>query len=93
MRTRRTHLVIATAAAIVLGGTERLLACPFCFGAQETSLVNGTKLGILVLLIIVLAVQGAFAAFFIYLSRRAKRIADLDLDSEWSELQGGASRL
>jgi len=29
---------------------------------------------------ITLAVQGAFVAFFLYLRRRAKRIADLDLD-------------
>lgn len=84
--------VIAMAAAMVLGGSSSALACPFCFGAQETSLVDGTRLGILVLLIIVLAVQGAFAGFFIYLRQRAKRIADLDLDIEWSELQGGASK-
>jgi hypothetical protein len=37
-------------------------------------------------------VQAAFVSFFLYLRRRAKLIADLDLDSEWSELQGGASR-
>jgi len=36
---------------------------------------------------ITLAVQGAFVAFFLYLRRRAKRIADLDLDTEWAELQ------
>jgi hypothetical protein len=38
-------------------------------------------------------VQGAFAAFFFYLRKRAKRIADIDLDTEWSQLQGGASRI
>ena len=82
----------ALAAAMVIGGSSNAFACPFCFGAQETSLVDGTRLGILVLLIIVLVVQGAFASFFIYLRQRAKRIADLDLDIEWSELQGGASK-
>ena len=83
---------IATFAAVVFGGSASVLACPMCFGAQETSLVNGTRLGILVLLGIVLAIQGAFAGFFIYLRRRAKRIAELDLDIEWSELQGGTSK-
>jgi hypothetical protein len=39
------------------------------------------------MLAILLAVQGGFVAFFLYLRKRAKRIADLDLDSEWSELQ------
>jgi hypothetical protein len=55
-------------------------------------MVDGTRLGILVLLVITLAVQGGFLGFFLYLRRRAKRIADLDLDIEWAKLQGGASR-
>ena len=85
--------ISTTAAAIVIGGSSSALACPVCFGAQETSLVDGTKLGILALLGITLLVQGSFAGFFIYLRKRAKRIAEIDLDTEWSELQGGASRL
>ena len=44
------------------------------------------------LLIVTFAVQGAFVGFFLYLRKRAKLIADIDLDNEWSELQGGASR-
>jgi hypothetical protein len=99
MKVRRTHLGIrrafTTAAAVVIGGSSSVLACPVCFGAfhaEETSLVDGTKLGILALLAVTLAVQGAFLGFFLYLRQRAKRIADLDLDTEWSELQGGASR-
>jgi heme/copper-type cytochrome/quinol oxidase subunit 2 len=86
--------VLAMAAAIVIGGSSSVLACPVCFldGAEETALVDGTKLGILALLAITLAVQGAFLGFFLYLRQHAKRIADIDLDSEWSKLQGGASR-
>jgi heme/copper-type cytochrome/quinol oxidase subunit 2 len=61
-----------------------------CFGAHETSIIDGTRLGILVLLAITLTVQGAFVAFFLYLRKRAKRIADIDLDTEWSELQGAS---
>ena len=96
MKTRRTHLaigrVLTMAAAIVIGGSSSALACPVCFlnGAEETSLVDGTKLGILALLVITLAVQGAFLAFFLYLRKRAKQIADIDLDNEWSELQGAS---
>jgi hypothetical protein len=81
-----------TAAAIVIGGSSSVFACPVCFGATETSMIDGAKLGILVLLAITLAVQGGFLGFFLYLRKRAKRIADIDLDTEWSELQGGASR-
>jgi hypothetical protein len=84
--------VLMTAVAVVIGGSSSVLACPMCFGAHETSLVDGTKLGILALLGITLSVQGGFVGFFLYLRRRAKRIADIDLETEWSELQGGASR-
>jgi hypothetical protein len=80
--------VVTTAAAVLIFGSSSVLACPMCFGAAETSMVDGTKLGILVLLVITLAVQGAFVGFFLYLRKRAKRIADADLDTEWSDLQG-----
>jgi len=81
--------VIATVAAVVVCGGASLLACPVCFsdGAEETSLISGTKLGIMVLLAITLVVQGGFLGFFLYLRQRAKRIADIELDAEWSELQ------
>ena len=77
-----------TAAAVMIGGGSSVLACPVCFGAEETSMVDGTKLGVLVLLAVTLAVQGGFVGFFLYLRRRAKLIADIELDDEWSELQG-----
>ena len=71
---------------------KTVVACAMCFGAQETSMIDGAKLGVLVMLAILFAVQGGFVAFFLYLRNRAKRIADIDLETEWSELQGGASR-
>ena len=91
----RIRRVFMMAAAMVIGGSSSVFACPVCFGlldAEDSSMIDGTKLGILVLLAITLGVQGAFVAFFLYLRRRAKRIADIDLDIEWSKLQGGASR-
>ncbi|PYR92440.1 MAG: hypothetical protein DMF84_13095 [Acidobacteria bacterium] len=75
---------------MVIGGGSSVLACPMCFGAEETSMVDGTKLGVLVMLGVLLAVQGGFVAFFLYLRKRAKRIADVELDTEWSELQGAS---
>jgi hypothetical protein len=80
--------VLATAAAVVIGGSSSLLACPVCFGAEETAMIDGAKLGVLVMLGILFAVQGGFVGFFFYLRERAKRIADMELDTEWSELQG-----
>ena len=65
-----------------------IVACTVCFGkAEETAIVDGTQLGILLLLGVTLAVQGGFVAFFLYLRKRAKRTADVELDDEWSELQ------
>jgi hypothetical protein len=77
-----------TAAAVMFGGGTSVLACPVCFGAEETSMIDGAKLGVLVMLGILFAVQGGFVGFFLYLRKRAKRIADVELDTEWSELQG-----
>lgn len=84
--------VVATAAALMVAGSTSALACPVCFGAEETSMIDATRLGILVMLGITLAVQGGFVGFFLYLRRRAKRIAESDLDAEWSHLQRGSGR-
>jgi hypothetical protein len=84
--------VVTIAMAVTILGTSSAFACPVCFGAEETSMIDASRLGILVLLLVTFAVQGAFVGFFLYLRKRAKLIADIDLDNEWSELQGGASR-
>ena len=78
---------LTTAAAVMIGGGTSVLACPVCFGAEETSMIDGAKLGVLVLLGITLSVQGGFLGFFFYLRKRAKHIAEVELDTEWSELQ------
>jgi hypothetical protein len=82
--------VLLTAAAVVIGGSSTVLACPVCFGAEETSMIDGAKLGVLVMLGTTLAVQGGFVGFFLYLRKRAKRNADAELDAEWSKLQRGS---
>ena len=79
--------VLMLAAVIVIGSSSNAFACPVCFGAEESHMIDATKLGIAVLLGITLVVQGAFVGFFVYLRNRAKRIADIELDTEWSELQ------
>jgi len=80
----------ATALAVLLVGPSSLFACPLCFGAEETPLINGAKLGVLVMLGVLFAVQGAFVAFFLHLRKRAKQNADIELDLEWSEFQRGS---
>ena len=83
---RLRNIAALSAMAVLIGGTS-VLACPMCFGAEETSMVDATRLGVLVMLGVVIAVQGAFVAFFLYLRKRAKRVADIELDAEWSQLQ------
>jgi heme/copper-type cytochrome/quinol oxidase subunit 2 len=61
-----------------------------CFNAEETSMIDGTKLGVVVMLGVLLVVQGAFVAFFLYLRKHAKQNAEIELDMEWSELQRGS---
>ena len=78
----------ATAVVMMVVGSSSVLACPVCFGAEETSMIDGTRLGVLVMLAILFVVQGGFVGFFLYLRKRAKRIADIELDTEWSDLQG-----
>ena len=86
-RLARARHAVLTAALVVIAGSTSVFACPQCFGAEETSMIDGTRLGVAVMLGITLAVQGGFLGFFLYLRRRAKRLADAELDTEWSELQ------
>jgi hypothetical protein len=78
---------LAMAAGMVIGGSSSAVACPVCFGALETGMIDGAKLGVLVLLAVTLAVQGGFLAFFLHLRKHAKRHAEAELDAEWLALQ------
>ena len=84
----QARLCLATALFVAIAGGSSVLACPLCFGAEETSMIDGARLGVLVMLAVLFAVQGGFVGFFLYLRKRAKRFAELELDHEWSELQG-----
>jgi hypothetical protein len=79
--------IFVTMMAVLIGGRSTLFACPACFGAEETSMIDGTRMGVLVMLVILLVVQGGFVSFFLYLRKQAKRSAEAELESEWSELQ------
>jgi hypothetical protein len=86
----RIRPIVATVLSLFFGGATSLLACPLCFGADETPLIDGAKLGVLVMLGVLFAVQAAFVAFFLYLRKRAKQNADIELDMEWLDLQRGS---
>jgi len=63
-------LALALAAA-----PQSALACATCFGKSDSDLAKAMNWGILSLLAVVVVVLSGFAAFFIYLARRAATIA------------------
>ncbi len=86
MRNRIARIASGIVASLLLYASV-VEACPVCFGAEDSQLVTGTKAGVWVMLGIIVAIQAAFAGFFLYLRRRAKLMARVELDAEWSELQ------
>ena len=71
MRTGLFTLVAVTAAP------RLALACPVCFGQNDSAMAVAMNSGILLMLGVVVAVLGGFAAFMIYIARRAKVFADV----------------
>ena len=51
------------------------LACPVCFGQNDSPLAVAMNTGIVFMLVVVAGVLGAFASFFIYLMRRQRLVA------------------
>jgi len=71
----RRVLFAIVVAALTLGVPRAALACPVCFGNSDSPMAMATNTGIIFMLGIVGAVLCGFASFFIYLMRRAKRVA------------------
>ena len=71
---RRVFFTIVVA-AMALAVPRAALACPVCFGDSNAPMAIATNTGIIFMLGIVGAVLCGFASFFIYLMRRAKRVA------------------
>jgi hypothetical protein len=67
------HILITIAFASL---PAAVLACPVCFGQNDSPMAWGTNAGIFFMLGVTGAVLAAFAAFFIYLMRRASAAAD-----------------
>jgi hypothetical protein len=58
--------------AVMLAAPRAALACPVCFGQNDSPLAWAVNVGVFVMLGFVAAVLGAFATFFVYLARRAR---------------------
>jgi hypothetical protein len=63
--------------AIVLLAAPRVaLACPVCFGQNDTPLGNAVKGGVILMLVLVGIVLTGFGAFIVQLNRRARAFAE-----------------
>jgi hypothetical protein len=69
-----TTLTVFTAVTFAAPGAA--VACPVCFGQNDSPLAWAVNVAVFVMLGFVAAVLGAFATFFVYLSRRARLVED-----------------
>ena len=76
-KARRAPVVFRSFVALPLiwAAPRAAWACPVCFGNSDAPMALATNTGILFMLGIVVVMLSAFASFFIYLIRRANRLA------------------
>jgi hypothetical protein len=70
---RRTLLVSLLVSFLLL--PRAALACPVCFGQNDSPLAAGINLGIIAMLAVTGGVLVSFASFFVHLMRRARMAA------------------
>jgi hypothetical protein len=72
IRLPRRHKLVCWAVLLSLALTpSSLRACAVCYGQTDSPLAQGLNWGIFSLLVVVASVLGGFAAFFVYLAKRA----------------------
>ena len=70
--------------ALMIAAPRVALACPVCFGQNDSPLTAGINMGIAAMLAVTGVVLLAFASFFVHLMRRARQV-------EQAEAQGRAA--
>lgn len=63
-------------ALVLLAAPRVALACPVCFGQNDTPMGNAVKAGVIMMLVLVGLVLTGFGAFILQLSRRARALAE-----------------
>jgi hypothetical protein len=71
MKHRLTALLLTALTLALVSLPNMASACATCFGKSDSRLAHGMNMGILSLLVVVVFVLSAFAAFFVFLARRA----------------------
>jgi hypothetical protein len=62
-------------ALLLLAAPRVALACPVCFGQNDTPMGNAVKAGVIMMLVLVGLVLTGFGAFIVQLNRRARALA------------------
>ena len=66
----------ALSTILILGVPRAALACPVCFGQNDSPLANAINTGIVAMLVVVVGVLVSFALFIVHLNRRARLLAE-----------------
>ena len=66
------------------------LACPVCFGQNDSPRARAANLSIVAMLVVVAGVLAAFASFFIHLMRRARLMAGAKAEAGGHVLRGSS---
>jgi heme/copper-type cytochrome/quinol oxidase subunit 2 len=66
---------------VVLGVPRVALACPVCFGQNDSPMAQATNAGVMAMLVVIVGVLVGFASFFVYLARRARLAATAETAS------------
>jgi hypothetical protein len=80
----KLRAVFWAAALAWMGSARPALGCSTCYGGAEGPMFDAARLGTLLMLGVVLFLQIAFAAFFLYLRRRAARLSRNAGGLQWS---------
>jgi len=83
-RRRNLHRIPVLLAAWALG-TRAADACSVCYGEASGPMIDAARLGVWLLFGLVLAIQLAFVAFFLYLYLRAKRYRAEHPEVRWAD--------
>ena len=84
MKRTVTALALLLTTVFVVASPAPALACSSCYGEAEGPMIDAARLGTLLMLGVVFLLQVAFAAFFLYLRRRARRLSPNAGGLQWT---------
>lgn len=74
---RKGVRVVLLSMVMILLGSHTASACPTCYGAADSPMVDGMNMAILAMLGITGCVLAAISSFFIMMRRRLKRLRNV----------------